>query len=429
VFHRDVSPFSRARARRAAVLAGILCPVLAGPAAAESVRTLTLEEALSLALQRNPTLQAQAQSVVSSQANQVTAGLRPNPQFQNDTTSATVGVYQEIEIGGKRSARQDSASSATEISETDLADARRILIRTVRQAFIGALLARSNVTLAQENLSSFRDVVELNRVRLQQGALSGADFLKIELQSLQFETDLRDASVALETAKASLRQLVGRDLPEDFDVAGDLRATPWDRSLEELRQIALTNRPDLKSAQTGIQKAAADIRLAKANSYPDPTIGASLLHTGNEIGGPSWFQPFYPKGETSNAMGLGISFPIPLFNRNQGEIARARSEEQRAEFMAQAARDQILQEVESAYAAFESSRSRVRLYEEKYLSLAKQARDSAEFAFRKGATSILDFLDAERTYRATQLAYRQELASYQIGLAQLEAAAGAAVTP
>jgi cobalt-zinc-cadmium efflux system outer membrane protein len=429
VFHRDIPPFPRRLARRAAVLAGILCPGLAGLAAAESFRTLTLEEALTLALQRNPGLQAQAQSVTSSQASEVTAGLRPNPQFQNDTTSATLGLYQEIEIGGKRSARKDSASSATAISQTDLADAQRILIRTIRQAFVGALLAKADLSLAEENLSSFRDVVEVNRVRLKEGALSGADFLKIELQSLQFETDLRDASAALETAKAALRQLVGRDLPEEFDVQGELRATPCDKSLDELQQIALTNRPDLMSAETGIQKAAADTRLAKANSYPDPTIGASLLHTGNEIGGPSWFQPFYPKGETTNAMGLGVSFPIPLFNRNQGEIARARSEERRAEFLAEAARDQILQEVETAYAAFQSSRSRVRLYEETYLSLAKQARDSAEFAFRKGATSILDFLDAERTYRATQLAYRQELASYQISLAQLEAAAGTAVAP
>ncbi|HMF08039.1 MAG TPA: TolC family protein, partial [Thermoanaerobaculia bacterium] len=423
MFHRDVPPFPRARSRRAAVLAGILCPVLAGPAAADSLRALTLEEALALALQRNPSLQAQAQSVVSSQAGQVTAGLRPNPQFQNDTTSATVGLYQEIEIGGKRSARLESASSATAISQTDLADARRLLVRDVRQAFIGALLAKANVALARENLSSFRDVVEVHRIRLEQGALSGADFLKIELQRLQYETDFRDAAAALETAKAALRELVGRNLPEEFEVEGELRATLSDKSLEELRQLALTNRPDLRSAQTGVQKAAADARLAKANSYPDPTIGASFLHTGNEIGGPSWFQPFYPKGETSNAMGLGVSFPIPLFNRNQGEIARARSEERRAEFLAEAARDRILQEVESAYAAFESSASRVRLYEETYLSLAKQARDSAEFAFRKGATSILDFLDAERTYRATQLSYRQELASYQSSLAHLEAAA------
>jgi cobalt-zinc-cadmium efflux system outer membrane protein len=129
-------------------------------------------------------------------------------------------------------------------------------------------------------------------------------------------------------------------------------------------------------------------------------------------------------------MGLGIaSLPIPIFNRNQGEVARTRSEERRADFLAQATRNQVLQDVETAYASFESSRLRVRLYEETYLSRAKESLDIEEFSFRNGAASILDFLDAERTYRTTQLAYRQQLASYLTNLAQLEAAVGAPVTP
>jgi cobalt-zinc-cadmium efflux system outer membrane protein len=129
-------------------------------------------------------------------------------------------------------------------------------------------------------------------------------------------------------------------------------------------------------------------------------------------------------------MGLGIaSFSIPLFNRNQGEVARAKSEQLRADFLAQAARNQVLQDVETAYAAFESSRERVRLYEETYLSRAKESLEIEEFSFRNGAASILDFLDAERTYRALQLAYRQQLAAYMTNLAQLEAAVGAPVTP
>ncbi len=169
--------------------------------------------------------------------------------------------------------------------------------------------------------------------------------------------------------------------------------------------------------------------MAKANRWPDPTIGTSLLHTGNEIGGPSWFQPFYPKDRVSNAMGLGVSIPIPLFNRNQGEVAHAKSEQLRADFFAQAARNQVLQDVETAYASFESSRERVRLYEQTYLSRAKESLDIEEFSFRKGAASILDFLDAERTYRAMQLAYREQLAAYVTNVAQLEAAVGSPLTP
>jgi cobalt-zinc-cadmium efflux system outer membrane protein len=393
--------------------------------AADAAPQVTLAQALALAEQQNPTLRAQAQSVESSRANEITAALLPNPTFQNDTSSATAGVYQEIELGGKRRGRIESARLASSIAETDLTDGRRALFLQVRQIFVNGLLAKANVAFAQENLSDFQEVLELNRVRLERGALSGADFLKIELQMLQFQTDLEDAALALKTAKATLRGLLGEtSLPEDFDLSGELRAPPLDRGLSELRQLALANRPDLMSAETGVRKAAADIRLARANGFPDPTVGASYLHTGNEIGGPAWFEPFFPKGETSNAMGLGISFPLPLFNRNQGEIARARSEQRRTEFLAEAARNQVLQEVETSYAALESSRERVRLYEQTYLSRARESRDIAEFSFREGATSTLDLLDTERTYRSTQLAYRKELAGYMASVAQLEAAVG-----
>jgi outer membrane protein, heavy metal efflux system len=421
---------SRPRGAPAVALAALFSVGLSGPAAAEQIGNLTLAQALRLAEQQNPTLQAQAQSIESSRANEITAGLRPNPSFQNDTTSATVGIYQQFETGGKRRTRLDSARLATSISQSDFADARRNLAFNVRQAFVNAQLAGANLALARENLSSFQRVIDLQRVRLEKGALSGADFLKIELQMLQFQTDVEDATLALKTAKAAIRALLGgSNLAEEFEVEGDLRPAPFDASLPELQQRALANRPDLKSAETGREKAAADLRLAKANGYPDPTIGTSLLHVGNEIGGPSWFEPFYPKGPNSNAMGVGISFPLPLFNRNQGEIARTRSEERRANFLAQATRNQVLQDVETAFAAFRSSRERVRLYEQTYLSRSKDSRDAAEFAFQRGATSILDFLDAERTYRATQLAYRKELAAYVTNLAQLEAAVSAEGAP
>ena len=409
-----------------AVTAGSLC----GAALAQQP-SFTWEQIRDKFLITNPTLEAQAQSIESSRAAEVTAGLRPNPQFQNDTTSATIGIYQELEIAGKRPARLQSARLGTSIAETDFANARRTLVFSLRQAFVAALLAKSDIDFAQKNLADYQKAIELNRLMLQQGAISRGTFLKIELQTLQFQTDVDDATLALKTAKATLRALVGPpNLPQNFDVQGDLRAIALEKSLSELEQLALSSRPDLKSSETSREKSLADLRLAKANRWPDPTIGTSFLHTGNELGGPSWFQPFYPKGGIPNAMGLGIaSFSIPLFNRNQGEIARTRSEQLRADFLLQAARNQVLQDVETAYASFESSRERVRLYEETYLSRAKESLDIEEFSFRNGAASILDFLDAERTYRTTQLAYRQQLAAYMTNLAQLEAAVGRLLVP
>lgn len=394
-------------------------------------QSFTWEQLRDKFLSTNPTLRAQAQSIESSRADEITASLRPNPQFQNDTTSATLGIYQEFEIGGKRSARRASARLATSISRTDFEDTRRTLVFNLRQAFVAALLAKSDFDWARENLANYQKVVDLNRLRLQQGDMSRADFLKVELQTLQFQTDIDDAELALKTAKATLRAQVGpSNLPRDFDITGELRAVLLEKSLAELQQLAITNRPDLKSSETGRDKAAADLRLAKAMRWPDPTIGTSFLHTGNEVEGPNWFQPFYPKGNTSNAMGLGIaSIAIPIFNRNQGEVARAKSEQLRADFLTQAARNQVLQDVETAYASFESTRERVRLYEETYLSQAKESLDIQDYSFRHGATSILDFLDAERTYRAIQLAYRQQLAAYLTNLAQLETSVGVPLAP
>ena len=384
-----------------------------------------------LFLRSNPTLRAQEQSVISNRAAEVTASLRPNPTFQNDTTSATIGIYQEFEIGGKRSARMKSAGLATQISQSDAADARRTLTLNLRLAFISALQAKSDLQFARENLTNYQKTVDINKEMLSQGAIARADFLRIQLETLQFETDLDDAVLEMNTAKATLRGMLGPgSLTSDFDVQGDLKTGTFDKDLAELENIALMNRPDLKSAETGRLKASADLRLAQANRWPDPTIGSSYLHTGNEMGGPSWFQPFYPKGNASNAMGLGIaSIQIPIFNRNQGEISRARSEQLRSDFLEQAARNQVLQDVESAYASFVSSRERVRLYEETYLAAAKESLDIEDFSFHKGGASILDFLDAERTYRATQLAYRQQLAAYLNSLAQLQVAAGLDVTP
>ncbi len=416
------------RLRFVTLLAGIAACASTCPA---QQNAYNWEQIHDLFLRTNPTLQAQEQSIVSNRAGEITAGLRPNPTFQNDTTSATIGIYQEFEIGGKRTARIRSANLATQISQTDAADARRTLTLNLRIAFISALQAKSDLQFARDNLANYQKTVDLNREMLQQGEIARADFLRIELEMLQFQTDLDDATLELRTAKATLRGLLGTgSLPEVFDVQGELKAVPFDKDLPELEKLALQNRPDLQSAETGRSKASADVRLAQANRWPDPTLGASYLHTGNEIGGPDWFQPFYPKGSSSNAMGFGIaSIPIPIFNRNQGEISRTKSELLRANFLADAVKTHTIQDVESAYALFISSRERVRLYEGTYLSEAKDSLQIEDFSFHKGGASILDFLDAERTYRATQLAYRQQLAAYLSSLAQLQVAAGMEVTP
>ena len=395
-----------------------------------SLASLTLEQALELAWRGNPGLRAQAAAVESARAGDITAALRPNPTFTNGTVDLTGGIGWTFERGGKRRRRIDSARLATAGAERDLEDARRTLISTVRSNFTAALLAHGNLQAAEENLKNFQQVGDLNRIRFDKGEISGGDFLKIELQKLQFQTDVQDADLAYRTARANLRQaLFAPELAQDFEVLGELHTAPLRRTLADLERQALAARPDLLSAETAVAKAEADVKLAEANAKVDVTASLGWIHTGQSLVADQHVQPFFSAGQTANALGTGITFPLPLFNRNQGEIARTRSEVVRARAAADTARAQVIADVETAFAALHTSQERVDLYERVYLDDSHRSREIAEYAYRKGATSILDLLDAERTDRATRLAYRQALADYVTRLGQLEAAAGGELGP
>jgi len=390
-----------------------------------SLTSLTLEQALELALRGNPGLRAQAATVESTRAGEITAALRPNPTFTNGTVDFTGGIGWTFERGGKRQRRIDSARLATAGAERDLQDTRRTLISTVRSTFTAALLARGNLRAAEENLKNFQQVEDLNHIRFDKGEIAGGDFLKISLQKLQFQTDVQDANLAYRTARANLRQAIfAPELAQDFEVQGELRTAPLPRTLPDLERQALAARPDLLSAETAVAKAEADVRLAKANAKVDVTASLGWIHTGQSLVDDQHVQPFFSFGQSANALGTGISFPLPIFDRNQGEIARTRSEAVRARAAADTVRAQVIDDVETAFVALRTSQERVDLYDTVYLKASHDSREIAEYAYRKGATSILDLLDAERTDRATQLAYRQALADYVTRLAQLQAAVG-----
>jgi len=403
----------------------------ANPAApGRPLTSLSLEQALELALRGNPGLRAQAATVESTRAGEITAALRPNPTFTNGTVDFTGGIGWTFERGGKRRRRIDSARLATAGAERDLQDARRTLIGTVRSAFTAALLARGNLRAAGENLKNFQAVEDLNRIRLDKGEISGGDFLKISLQKLQFQTDLQDANLAYGTARASLRQAIfAPELAQEFEVLGELRTAPPPRTLDDLERQALAARPDLLSAETAVAKAEADVELAKANAKVDVTASLGWIHTGQSLVDDQRVQPFFSFGQAANALGTGIGIPLPIFDRHQGEIARTRSEVVRARAAADTVRAQVIADVETAFVALRTSQKRVALYERVYLGASHDSRQIAEYAYRRGATSILDLLDAERTDRATRLAYRQALADYVTRLGQLEAAVGGTLGP
>ena len=404
----------------AATLSFLALPLLA---TATEIRSLTLEHAVALALQRNPTLQAQAIAISSARAGEVTAGLWPNPVFVSSSQDFTAGLSQLFERGGKRQRRIDSAALSTDIAEGDFSDARRSLIFRVRKTFTDALQAKSSLRLGQEILRNFQQVVDLNQVRVQKGDISRPDYLKIELQKLQYQNEVQDADLSLKTAKTTLRTLLATpDLAEEFDIEGKLEFIDFEASIADLRELATRHRPDLRSAESLKKKTGVDIELAVANSVTDISLTVGYHHTEPSL--PNWISPLFPGGPSESSIGFGVSFPLRIFDRNQGEIIRTKAEAIRVASLAEAMRNQVSSEVEAGYAAYRTYRERVQLYERVYLPKAKESLEIADSAHKSGATSFLDLLEAERIYLGVELGYRQALASYLTNLYQLNAVVG-----
>jgi outer membrane protein, heavy metal efflux system len=394
---------------------------------AAQTHTLSLHEAIDLALANSPALKAARTQIDQSRAQETTAGLRPNPVLQGDAQflpifspsnlsadnfnqdqQYDIGIGYLFERGGKRQKRLQAARDQTEVTRSGVRDAERNLAFSVAQQFTGALLAKANLDFAVQNLESFRKTVEISETRQQAGDISQGDLLRIKVQLLQFETDVSSARVALQQARVMLRQLIGFDsVAADYQLVGELTYQPLTETLEQAQATALQQRPDLAAARQSLTAARSQTALAQANAKPDPTTSASYSHTAG----------------TSSAS-FFFNIPLPVFNRNQGEIARSRFAESQAMFDAKAAEEAVLSDVQSVYEQAKAAGSIVDLYASGYLKQAQDSREITGFAFRQGAASLIDLLDAERTFRNTELSYRQALANYQSAIQQLQQAEG-----
>ena len=388
---------------------------------------VTMAQALDLAVQRNQAMRARRLDVDQSRADEVTSGLRPNLVFTSlnqgfpvfdpsqltwdyvaNSQTFTQGVSYLFERGGKRDKRIQVARDTTDLTARTVADAERQLRFQVAQAFIGVLLARSNLELARENLRDFAEVVGINKQRMTSGDLAEGDYLKIALQKLQFEQDVSAAEVALLQGKAALRQLVGYEtVTEEFDVVGELAHRKFSITPEKLQEAALAARPDLQAARAATKLAGDTVALAEGNRARDVT-------------GEIEYERFGP----TNALGFFVSFELPIHDRNQGEIARSKAGALQAQEAESSARVGVLTDLADAYAGFQTNDRVASLYESGYLEQANQSREISNYAYRRGAGSLLDLLEAERTHRATELAYRQALAAYMVSVEQINFVAG-----
>lgn len=406
-------------ARTTAVVA--LLGLLAGPGGAqEPLRRLSLDEALALALERNPTVQAKAAELRSVRANEITAGLRPNPtmsflaeqlrpgQAQQDG-QYTVNVGQPIELGGKRLRRVDAARAATRVTAYQLEDVRRLTVLQVRAAFAAALVAREQLALAEDNLKALDETERLQRLRVDRGDLSELELLRIQVQRFTFERDAADARQALDVARITLRSTAApAAIAEDFEVTGELALPDVGLDPDRLRRLAVAHRPDLRAAVADRERAQADHRLARANAWWDITPQLEYQRIGPD-----------------NTIGFGFSFPLRIFDRNQGEIERTRAEIARVEAARRATEQQLLAGLDVDLRTALTQRERVQALRDVYLPKARRTREVVEYAYRRGGQSLLDFLDAQRSYRETALAHLQAMGAYLAAIYQLEADVGA----
>jgi cobalt-zinc-cadmium efflux system outer membrane protein len=393
---------------------------------------ITLDQAIQMALEHNHTLLAARTTIQESEAQETTANLRPNPTLSGDAqflpffepgnfnstyiennAQFDIGIGYLFERGRKRQHRLQAAKDQTAVTTSTVFDNERTLMFQVASQFISVQLAESTLDLAEQDMKSFQNTVDISQARYKAGDISEDDFLKIKLQLLQFQTDVSQATLAKMQALAGLRQLVGyQSVSADFDVAGDFDYQVLKLDLEDLQAAALRDRPDLRAAVQGVAAAKSQYELAKANGKQDVTATINYTHTGDV-----------------NSASLFGNIALPIFNRNQGEIARTRYAIAQAQEQQLAASDQVMTDVLDAYEGVRDNDKVIALYRSGYLDEAKEDRDISEYAYKRGAASLLDFLDAERSYRATQLAYRQSLAAYLTAVEQLREAVGTRSLP
>jgi outer membrane protein, heavy metal efflux system len=393
---------------------------------------ITLDDAIRLALQHDHALAAARSTILQNQAQEITANLRPNPviswdsqffplfhpssfglDYINNQAQFDLGISYLFERGKKRQHRLEAARDQTEQTRDQVNDTQRQLIFNLSQQFVAVVLAQSTIDLANQDLDSFQQTVDISNERFKLGDLSEGDLLKIRLQLLQFQSDLSAAKVAKVQALAALRQFLGfESVPDNYDVEGALAYNPVHQGVDDLKALALRSRPDLQAAQQGVVAARSQESLAEANGKRDLGVSFDYTHTA---------------GISSGAFFFNID--LPIFDRNQGEIARTKYAITQAQEQELEAAQQVMTDVTSAYANLKSNDEIIRLYQGGYVDQAKQSRDISEYAYKRGAASLLDYLDSERTYRANQLAYRQALASYMTAVEQMRQAVGTRTLP
>jgi cobalt-zinc-cadmium efflux system outer membrane protein len=416
---------------RSLTASAVTALLLLAPAFVAAQQGFTWDQVKAKFEAANPALKADALSVDEMKAAEITAFLRPNPQFTAATDGTQIaphnGVWQPLagnqaqgtvsylhERDRKRELRLEAAKAGTQISASQHADLERNLLFELRSAFVQTLEAKAELDLAKSGLEYYDHIIQISRDRFNAGDIARIDLDRIELMRVQYESELQTALVNLRTAKIQLIELLDERTPvEQFDVSGTFDFSGALQPLDEFRQIAFDSRPDLRAALETAQQATTNHKLAEANGSTDPTF--SGWYTWN----PSFNNP-----NDQQALGLSVSVPLRIFDRNQGEKKRTEIDIGRTQQLTESARAQVFNDVDSAYAQVESNIALLKPYKEKYRDQATRVRDTVTYSYQHGGASLMDFLNAQSDYRTVQLAYLQLIGAYLTAAGQLNLAVG-----
>jgi len=417
-------------------IAATMAAQTSAPAPAPQPQLWTWDQVKNIFESNNTTLLAGRLNIDELKAEEITAFLRPNPQFSLTVDGTQIapshgewkpfagtfevpGVSQLFERRNKRHLRLEVAKQGTAVGRAQQDDLDRNLIFNLRNAFVGVLQAKAALKLAQADLDYYDHVLQISRDRFQAGDLAQIDLDRLELQRLQYESDLQAALVNLRTTKINLLALLDDRRPVDsFDVEGTYDFNEDILALDDYRKDALDARPDLKAAVLSLQQAETSYKLAEANGSTDPTLSAWYTHNASDN------NPL-----ATNTLGVSVSVPLRVFDRNQGEKLRTKIDIQRNEKLRQGVETQVYSDVDSAYALLDSNIILLKPYKSKYLAQAVRVRDTVFFSYQHGGASLLDFLNAESDYRTVQLNYVNLVGTYLTSAAQLNLAVGREVIP
>jgi cobalt-zinc-cadmium efflux system outer membrane protein len=401
------------------------------PAFAPAQQALTWDQVKAKFEAVSPVLKADAANVDEMKAEEITAFLRPNPQFSLLVDGTQIvphdgaftpfrGTYEEPsfsylhERDHKRELRLKSAQEGTGITQSQHIDLERNLVFGLRSAFVQTLQAKAVLQLAKADLEYYDKIIDISRTRFKAGDLAKIDLARIELQRVQYESELETAIVSLRTQKIQLLLLLDDRTPVDqFDITGAFDLGPDLQPLDQYHQVALDNRPDLRAAVQTIEQSETNHKLAEANGSTDPTYSAWYTHNSSNNN---------PNG--INTLGVSVQIPLRIFDKNQGEKKRTLIDIDKSAQAAEAAKAQVFSDVDSAYELVRSNVALIKPYKAQYLDQSIYVRDTVTFAYEHGGASLMDFLNAQSDYRVVQLAYLQLIGAYMTAAGQMNLAVG-----